>query len=73
MGLVPWSPDLTPLDYFLWGNMKSMVYGNPVTSEEDREQGFRLEKESACHPEQHTKRCLFLDPLYTAYLIVRQQ
>ena len=35
---VPWparSPDLTPLDYFLCGSMKSMVYGTPVTSEED--------------------------------------
>ena len=32
---VPWSPDLTPLDYFLWGSMKRMVYGTPVTSEED--------------------------------------
>ena len=32
---VPWSPDLTPLDYFLWGSMKCMVYGTPVTSEED--------------------------------------
>ena len=29
------SSDLTPLDYFLWGSMKSMVYGTPVTSEED--------------------------------------
>ena len=37
-GSVPWtprSPDLTPLDYFLWGSMKNMVYGTPVTSEED--------------------------------------
>ena len=34
-GPVLWSPDLTPLDYFLWGSMKSMVYGTPVTSEED--------------------------------------
>ena len=34
-GPVPWSPDLTPLDYFLWGSMKSIVYGTPVTSEED--------------------------------------
>ena len=37
-GPVPWpawSPDLTPLDYFLWVRMKSMVYGTPVTSEED--------------------------------------
>ena len=29
------SPDLTPLDYFLWGHMKSLVYVTPVDSEED--------------------------------------
>ena len=37
-GPVPWSarsPDLTPLDYFLWGSMKALVYASPVTSEED--------------------------------------
>ena len=34
-GRVPWSPDLTPLDYLLWGTMKSMLYGTPVTSEEN--------------------------------------
>ena len=34
-GPVSWSPNLTHLDYFLWGSMKSMVYGIPVTSEED--------------------------------------
>ena len=37
-GLVPWaarSPDLTPLEYFLRGSRKSVVYGTPVTSEED--------------------------------------
>ena len=34
-GPVSWSPDLKPLNYFLWGSMKSMVYGTPVTSEED--------------------------------------
>ena len=34
-GPVPWSPDLTHLDYFLWGSMQSMMYGTPVTSEED--------------------------------------
>ena len=27
--------DLTLLCYFLWGSMKSMVYGTSVTSEED--------------------------------------
>ena len=35
---VPWptrSPDLTHLDYFLWGSMKNMVYYTSVTSEED--------------------------------------
>ena len=34
-GPVPWSPDLTLLDYFLWGNMKGMVYGTAATSEKD--------------------------------------
>ena len=37
-GTVQWtarSPDLTPLDYFLWVSMKSMVNGTTVTSEED--------------------------------------
>lgn len=26
----PRSPDLTPLDFFLWGYMKSLVYETPV-------------------------------------------
>lgn len=37
-GPVPWpprSPDLTPLDFFLWGHMKSLVYETPVETEED--------------------------------------
>ena len=34
-GPVPWTPDLTPFDYFLWGSVKSMVYGIPVTPEEN--------------------------------------
>ena len=29
------SLDLTPLDYFLWGHMKSLVYETPMDSEED--------------------------------------
>ena len=36
-GPVPWparSPYLTPLDYFLWGSMKALVYATPVTSED---------------------------------------
>ena len=28
-------PNLTQLDYFLWGHMKSLVYETPVNSEED--------------------------------------
>lgn len=37
-GPVPWpprSPDLTPLDFYLWGHMKSLVYETPVESEMD--------------------------------------
>jgi hypothetical protein len=37
-GPVPWpprSPDLTPMDYFLWGYIKSKVYETPPTSQDD--------------------------------------
>lgn len=37
-GPVPWpprSPDLTPLDFFLWGLMKTMVYTNEILDLED--------------------------------------
>lgn len=37
-GPVAWparSPDLTPLDFFLWGTMKDLVYATPVESEQD--------------------------------------
>jgi hypothetical protein len=35
-GLVPWppqSPDFTPLDYFIWGHVKSLIYDTPVDNE----------------------------------------
>ena len=28
----PWSPDLTPLDYYLWDHMKTLVYETKVES-----------------------------------------
>ncbi|KAJ4430775.1 hypothetical protein ANN_19366 [Periplaneta americana] len=31
----PRSPDLTPLDFFLWGRMKSLVYETPIETAED--------------------------------------
>lgn len=37
-GPVPWparSPDLNPMDFFVWGYMKSEVYATPVNSEEE--------------------------------------
>jgi hypothetical protein len=37
-GPVSWparSPDMTPLDLFFWGHMKSLIYETPVESEED--------------------------------------
>lgn len=37
-GPIPWparSPDLTPLDFFLWGAMKNDVYSVPVHTRED--------------------------------------
>jgi len=35
---VSWSPrssDLTPLDFYLWGYLKNVVYQTPVNNEED--------------------------------------
>lgn len=40
-GPTPWparSPDLTPLDYFLWGSMKEKVYRTAPTTPEDMQQ-----------------------------------
>lgn len=37
-GPIPWpprSPDLSPIDFFLWGYMKSLVYETPVESDMD--------------------------------------
>jgi hypothetical protein len=37
-GPSPWparSPDLTPLDFYVWGYMKSLVYSTPVANEMD--------------------------------------
>ena len=37
-GPVPWParfPDLTPLDFYLWGRMESLIYETPVESEVD--------------------------------------
>lgn len=31
----PRSPDLTPIDFFLWGTMKQLVYSTPVQNEMD--------------------------------------
>lgn len=31
----PRSPDITPLDYFLWGHLKTVVYANPPINIED--------------------------------------
>lgn len=31
----PRSPDLTPMDFFLWGTMKQLVYSTPVETEMD--------------------------------------
>ena len=31
----PRSPDFTPLDFYLWGHMKTLVYETPVQSEMD--------------------------------------
>jgi hypothetical protein len=31
----PRSPDLNPLDFFLWGHLKSLVYATPVNTQQE--------------------------------------
>ena len=31
----PWSPDLNPLDYHVWGYMKAVVYAHKVNTREE--------------------------------------
>ena len=31
----PRSPDLTPMDFFIWGKMKSLVYETPIETPEE--------------------------------------
>ena len=45
------SPDLTPLDYYLWGNIKSKVYSTPVTSREDLLERIRTAFDNLNHNE----------------------
>jgi hypothetical protein len=43
-GPVSWprrSPDLNPLDFFLWGHLKEIVYRDPPTGMEDLKAKFR--------------------------------
>lgn len=35
VGWPPRSPDMTPLDYFLWGTMKQRIYSTPINTEAD--------------------------------------
>lgn len=57
-GPVPWpprSPDLTPLDFFVWGRMKDLVYSSPVEDEIDLlariiEAGARIQEEENVFP-----------------------
>lgn len=37
----PRSPDLNPLDYFLWGHIKSLVYKSPPENIDEMEQKIR--------------------------------
>uniref|UniRef100_A0AC34GEQ1 Uncharacterized protein n=1 Tax=Panagrolaimus sp. ES5 TaxID=591445 RepID=A0AC34GEQ1_9BILA len=41
MAWPPRSPDLTPMDYFVWGFVKSKVYGAPLANLNELEQRVR--------------------------------
>lgn len=44
-GYIAWpprSPDLTPLDFYLWGHLKTLVYSTPVDTREELLQRIRI-------------------------------
>ena len=51
----PRSPDVTPLDFFLWGYVKSRVYESPVHDLGDLRDRIQLAMESITDPE-HLER-----------------
>ncbi|XP_034945009.1 histone-lysine N-methyltransferase SETMAR-like [Chelonus insularis] len=50
----PRSPDMTPLDFFLWGYLKDKVYATPVLDEEDLQN--RIIEEALAIPPEMIKR-----------------
>jgi hypothetical protein len=42
MAWPPRSPDLTQMDFFLWGHIKALIYTSPGDSEEDRTRIARI-------------------------------
>lgn len=50
----PRSPDLTPLDFFLWGHIKTIVYRTSVDSEEELQERI-LEAMTSVTPEMLAK------------------
>jgi hypothetical protein len=52
VALPPRSPDLTPLDYYLWGHMKTLVYESKVNSREAlRHRIFALPEHTCNNPD----------------------
>lgn len=49
----PRSPDLTPLDFYLWGRVRNLLYHTPVTTKEDCIGRFRNIINNLSHEEVH--------------------
>ena len=59
-GIQPWSPrssDLNPLDYFLWGHLKSLVYTTPIENENDLRNRIVASCEAICTPNIFERVC----------------
>jgi hypothetical protein len=54
------SPDLNPLDFFLWGHVKNVVYRHPIDTEEQQLKGRIQEAFATITPEmvRNSKRSL---------------
>jgi hypothetical protein len=45
----PYSPDLTHLDFYLWGHLKTLVYSGPIENEETLHQHIFYDCQTICN------------------------
>lgn len=66
-GTIEWparSPDMTPLDFFLWGHLKSVIYNTAMDNLEELERRIREECSKITTEQLENVRRSFVDRVY---------